>query len=309
MKIYNLNTESDFDQKKLCLSIGNFDGIHKGHQHIIKEVLRVADENALQSAILSFNPHPKKFFKKFNECFNIITKEKKLNFIKKFAVSIYLDFDFDSHLSSLSANDFVESILVKKLDVKIIVIGSDFRFGKDRRGDLDLLNELSKKYNFKVIIIDPIRDDNNDQKYSSSNIRDQIKTGLFEEVNSSLGYSWQMRGKVIKGSQRAGKINFPTANILPTDQILPLKGVYCVNAIIDNKKYCGISNFGERPTVNGSKLLLETHIFNFKDDIYGKELTVEFLTFIRSEKKFDNFEKLTQQIEKDIVTAKSYHKL
>ena len=136
-----------------------------------------------------------------------------------------------------------------------------------------------------------------------------IIEGNFIEVSKMLGRNWSMVGEVIKGDQKARAINFPTANIMPTDNILPKKGVYCVNAIIDNKRYVGISNFGERPTVEGKKLLLETHIFNFNDDIYGKELTVEFLTFIRPEQKFDNFEKLTEQIKKDIVTAKFYHKI
>ena len=309
MKIYNLNTQSDFNQRKLCLTVGNFDGIHKGHQYIIKKITKLADENKLQSAILSFNPHPKIFFNNSEESFNILTKEKKLNLLKEFGISIYLDFVFDLQLSSLSAEDFIENILVKKLDVQIIVIGEDFRFGKDRTGDLNLLNELSKKYNFKVIVIESIRIQDSNENYSSTNIRGQIKKGLFEKVNFALGCVWQMSGKVVKGDQRAGKMNFPTANIVPPDQILPLKGVYCVNAIINHKKYSGISNFGERPTVDGSKLLLETHIFDFNENIYGKELTVEFLTFIRAERKFENFEKLTEQITKDIITAKTYHKL
>ena len=309
MKIYSLNTQSDFNQGKLCLTVGNFDGIHRGHQYIIKKITKLADENKLQSAILSFNPHPKIFFNNSEERFNILTKEKKLIFLKQFGISIYLDFNFNLQLASLSAEDFVKNILVKKLGIKIIVIGTDFRFGKDRAGDLNLLNELSKKCNFKVVVIEPITIQDSNDKYSSTKIRDQIKKGLFEEVNCSLGYIWQMSGKVIRGDRRAGKMNIPTANIVPPDQILPLKGVYCVNAIIDHKKYSGISNFGERPTVDGSKLLLETHIFDFNEDIYGKELTVEFLTFIRVERKFENFKKLTEQITKDIITAKTYHKI
>jgi len=309
VKIYKINTLTDFNQKNLCLTVGNFDGIHKGHQYVIDQVIKNSAENNLQSAILSFNPHPKKFFDKSLDQLNILTKKKKLSLLNELGVSIYLDFVFDLNLSSLTAEDFVELILIKKLDTKLIVIGADFRFGKERSGDMNLLIDFSKKYNFKVKIIEPVKVNNSDEKYSSSKIRKQIENGLFEEVSIALGREWEISGKVIKGDQRAREINFPTANIMPSDNILPKKGVYCVNAIIDNKRYLGISNFGERPTVEGKKLLLETHIFNFNDDIYGKELTVEFLTFIRPEQKFDNFEKLTEQIKKDIVTAKSYHKI
>ena len=309
MKIFNINTLTDFNQKNLCLTVGNFDGIHKGHQHIIHQVTENASKNNLQSAILSFSPHPKKFFDKSLDQLNILTKKKKLSLLKELGISIYLDFVFDFNLSSLTAEEFVELILIKKLDTKLIVIGADFRFGKQRSGDMNLLINFSKKYNFKVKIIEPVKVDNSDEKYSSSKIRKQIENGLFEEVSIALGREWEISGHVIKGDQRAREINFPTANIMPSDNILPKKGVYCVNAKIDNKRYVGISNFGERPTVEGKKLLLETHIFNFNDDIYGKELTVEFLAFIRSEQKFENFEELTKQIQKDIKIAKDYHQV
>ena len=146
-------------------------------------------------------------------------------------------------------------------------------------------------------------------EFSSSTIRENIKNGNFELVNQALGRNWEMSGKVVIGDRRASKINFPTANIVPGRHILPLKGVYNVYANIEGKQYKAIANFGDRPTVDGSKLLLETHILDFNKDIYGKELTVEFLTFIRNEKKFDNFNDLTKQIKKDINTAKNYHKI
>ena len=146
-------------------------------------------------------------------------------------------------------------------------------------------------------------------KYSSSIIRSQIKDGHIEDVAESLGRPWHMHGTIIEGDKRAREINFPTANMIPGQHILPKRGVYCVEALLEGKKYKGVSNFGLRPTVDGSKLLLETHMFNFSEEIYGKELTVEFLTFIRSEQKFNNFEELTTQINKDINKAKEYHQL
>ena len=146
-------------------------------------------------------------------------------------------------------------------------------------------------------------------KYSSSIIRENIKNGEMEIANFALGRPWHITGKIIEGDKRARKINFPTANIIPGKHINPRKGVYCVEVNYNNEKYFGISNFGERPTVDGSKLLLETHIFNFNQEIYGKDLTVQFLTFIRPEQKFANFDKLAKQIKKDIEIAKKYHKI
>tara|TARA_Y100000590_G_scaffold462734_1_gene627603 strand:+ start:2623 stop:3552 length:930 start_codon:yes stop_codon:yes gene_type:complete len=309
VKIFNLKTSSQFKEKNLNLTIGNFDGIHLGHKNVIETLINISKKNNYKSAILSFNPHPREFFSKSNIPFNIITPLFKQNLFNKFGIDIYIDFLFDENLSSLAPNEFIKHILYEKLSIKNIIIGSDFKFGKDRKGDLSLLIENSLKYKYKVKIIEPIIDISSKEKFSSSLIREDIKNGLFEKVTKALGRHWHMSGKVIIGDQRARKINFPTANIEPGLHILPLKGVYCVEAIVDKKKYKGIANFGERPTINGSKVLLETHIFNFDKDIYGKELTVEFLTFIRQEQKFDNFEKLTEQIQKDIITAKNYHKI
>ena len=146
-------------------------------------------------------------------------------------------------------------------------------------------------------------------KFSSSIIRENIKNGEMEKANFALGREWHISGKVIEGDKRARKIKFPTANVVPGKHINPRNGVYCVEVYIENIKYLGISNFGERPTVDGSKLLLETHIFNFSEEIYGNELTVRFLTFIRPEQKFANFDELAKQIKKDIETAKKYHNI
>ena len=309
MKLFELNTESNFNEIDLCLAVGNFDGVHKGHQHVIKKLVEISKKKNLKSTILSFNPHPRDFFKKSKETFNIITKKNKRDLFKKYDISIYIDFKFDLNLSSLSATEFIENIIIKKLKTKIIVIGEDFRFGKDRLGDLNLLKKLSLKYNFEVIVLSHVKIKKDSEKFSSSIIREQIKNGLFEDVNMALGRPWQMKGNVIKGDQRAQKINFPTANILPAEHILPRRGVYCVNAYVDNTKYFGIANFGKRPTVDGINIFLETHIFDFNEIIYGKELTVEFLTFIRPEQKFKDFKNLTEQIQKDIIAAKKYHNL
>ena len=309
MKTYKLNTNSNFDEKNINLTIGNFDGIHLGHRHIIDELIKISKINNHQSCLLSFLPHPRKFFGNLNENFNIISDDYKKKILNKLGLDIYIDFEFNSSLASLSPENFINEILCEKLKIKSIIVGEDFRYGKDRKGDLGLLNSKSKELLFDLKIIKPILDNNNKQKYSSSIIRENLKNGKLELVNEALGRNWSMIGKVIIGDMRARKINFPTANFEPSHHILPLKGVYNVCAIVEGNKYKGIANFGERPTVDGKKILLETHIFDFNDDIYGKELTVEFLTFIRHERKFDDFQKLTEQINKDIQTSRNYHNI
>lgn len=309
MKHFKLDTLSKFEEKKLCLAIGNFDGFHKGHQAIIRQVKDISLKKNLSSAIMSFNPHPRTFFNKSNENFNIYTKEEKLIFLKEFNIDIYIDFEFNINLSQLTPEDFVKNILVDKLNITNLVVGSEFRFGKDRKGNVSTLNDLSKKNNYNVHLVDSIMLKDMSSKYSSSIIRKKITEGKIEDVTNSLGRQWYMKGIVIEGQKKARDINFPTANILPSNHILPKKGVYAVDVIFNNKTYLGISNFGLRPTVDGTKLLLETHLFNFDQEIYGKELTVRFHTFIRPEVKFSNFKELTKQIKKDVEKAKKYHQL
>ena len=309
MKLHNLNTKQNFKSQNLCLCIGNFDGIHLGHQHVIKKIINNSQLDNLKSAIMTFVPHPKTYFKKIDSNFNIITNNYKKNFLNSLGVENYIEYKFNKTLSNLDAVDFIEKILIKQLSVKKIVVGKDFRFGKDRKGDTALLKKLSRKHNYKLSIISHVKDKKTNLKFSSSIIRKNINEGSFEKVSQALGRNWFMQGKIVKGSQKARLINFPTANMKPGNHILPKKGVYCVNVIFNGNLYKGIANFGERPTVKGVNLLLETHIFEFNRDIYGKELTVEFLTFIRSEKKFKDFKSLTTQIKKDVITAKKYHKI
>ncbi len=309
MKLYKLNTKKDFKKRNLCLCIGNFDGIHLGHQNVIKKIINNSRLENLISSIMTFVPHPKIYFKRSNNNFNIITNDYKKYFLNSLGVQNYIEYKFNKTLSNLDAINFIEKILVKQLHVKKIIVGKDFRFGKDRKGDIRLLKKLSNKYNYRLSVIEHVKNKKTNLKFSSSIIRKDINDGSFEKVSESLGRHWFMQGKIIKGDQKARLINFPTANMKPGNHILPKKGVYCVNAIIEGNVYRGIANFGERPTVKGINLLLETHLFEFNGNIYGKELTVEFLTFIRPEKKYKDFKSLTNQIKKDVRKAKKYHKI
>ena len=309
MKYFELDTQSQFEETNLCLAIGNFDGFHKGHISILDSLKKIANQNNLPTAIMSFSPHPREYFENKNENFNIYTKSEKINFLKKYDINIYIEFTFDKNLAELSADQFVEEILINKLNIKNVIVGKDFKFGKNRSGNFQILENYSKENNFDVHLVESVMLSDGSSKFSSSIIRENIKNAEMEKVNFALGRPWHIHGTVIEGDKKARKINFPTANIIPGKHILPRKGVYCVEVCIDNEKYLGVSNFGKRPTVDGSKVLLETHIFNFNKEIYGNELTVRFLTFIRPEQKFANFDELAKQIKKDIETAKRFHKI
>jgi len=307
VQIHNIQLNSQTSVANINLAIGNFDGVHLGHQKIIDELIEYSKIKNCSSAILSFKPHPRQFFS--DECrnFQLITEEEKICLLDKQGIDHYFSLLFDENIASMSPKDFITKILVEKLHSKHLIVGYDFKFGKERKGNASLLQEQSKTLGFDTNVIQPITSNYNAAVYSSSRIREFIRDGNMEKANSFLGRNWSMKGTVIKGDRRATAMNFPTANLVPGELIHPKKGVYAIRARCINKWSNGIANFGERPTVDGKRLLLEAHLFEFNQDIYGKELTVEFLTFIREEKKFDNFASLAEQIQKDIQLVKAYH--
>ena len=307
MRIHNINLRSKVNKKLFHLAVGNFDGVHIGHQKIIKKLVSDASQDNKSSAVLSFNPHPRQFFSKNLDRYQIIGLEKKQQLLKDLGITDLFSLHFDQSIANLSPFDFIDKIIVQKLQVKKLVVGYDFRFGKNREGDTLLLRDHAAIHGFSLEIIEPIQNNFNQEVYSSTAIREAIRVGDVKKAKSILGYSWTMEGEVVPGDKMARGMGFPTANISPHEQIYPLKGVYVVQILLNDKMIKGIANFGERPTVNGTKLLLEVHLFDFDEDIYGKQLTVEFLTFIRREKKFDNFSLLSEQIKKDIQVAKDYH--
>ena len=307
MKIHNIQLDSQANVTNINLAIGNFDGVHLGHQKIIDELIEYSKIKNCSSAILSFKPHPRQFFSDEYRNFQIISEEEKIYLLDKQGIDHYFSLLFDENIASMSPKDFITKILVEKLHSKYLIVGYDFKFGKDRKGNASLLQEQSKILGFDTNVIQPITSNYNAVVYSSSRIREFIRDGNMEKSNLFLGRNWSMQGIVIKGDRRATAMNFPTANLVPGELIYPKKGVYAIRARCIDKWSNGVANFGERPTVEGKRLLLEAHLFEFNQDIYGKELTVEFLTFIREEKKFDNFASLAEQIQKDIQLVKTYH--
>tara|TARA_B110000116_G_scaffold195506_1_gene170318 strand:- start:38 stop:970 length:933 start_codon:yes stop_codon:yes gene_type:complete len=307
MEVHYIDLESEVEKKFFHLAIGNFDGIHLGHQKIIRGVVTNAEEQKKPSAILSFDPHPRQFFSRDLDRYQIIGLEKKKKILSNLGINDLFYLKFNELIANLSPTDFITKILIDKLKIRKLTVGYDFHFGKNREGDVILLKDYATIHGFELDIIDPIKDILEKEVFSSSAIRKAIKNGFIEKANMMLGSAWTMEGEVIHGDKKAREMNFPTANLLPHDLIYPMKGVYAVKTILNQNKFNGIANFGERPTVDGKKLLLEVHLFDFNEDIYGKHLTVEFLTFIRGEKKFDSFSLLVEQIKRDIQISKDYH--
>ena len=308
MKIHNIKLNSSLVIENVNLAIGNFDGLHLGHQKIIEKLIHESKIMKINPSVLCFSPHPREFFSsRKNNNFNIISDSLKAKLLGQLGVKHYIVLNFDQGVASLSPQEFIKSILVEKLNIKNLVVGYDFKFGKDRLGDVSLLKEQSSIYNFTVNVLKQIKLKKSSEVFSSSLIRKNIQEGNIEKVNYCLGRNWSMEGVVISGDKNANKMGFPTANIIPPNLIHPKKGVYVVKILYAKTVFKGIANFGVRPTVKGDKLLLEVHLFDFNSNLYGKDLTIEFLAFIREEKKFENFNLLKQQIDKDILLAKDYH--
>jgi riboflavin kinase/FMN adenylyltransferase len=284
------------------VTIGNFDGVHLGHKELIKKVKQRAEELTLPSIIITFDPHPLKVIG--GKCPPVITPTKqKLELLEKEGVDIVVCLKFDKKMAELSGLKFVEIYLINLVKMKEIVIGYDYRFGKNREGNFELLKELGNKYNFKVWKVDPVFFDG--EIVSSTRIRNLVQQGKVLEVRPLLGRFYQVFGQVVEGHKRGSKLlGIPTANLNLIDELVPKIGVYAVFAEIDKKKYPAVANVGYNPTFENKVLSVEVHIFDFNKNIYDKELRVHFIQRIRSEKKFSSILKLKEQILKDIETAK-----
>jgi riboflavin kinase/FMN adenylyltransferase len=298
--IRNLNQISK-NHPALALTIGNFDGLHLGHVEIINQVKKIAKEKKLFSAILTFEPHPAVFFKSKNKFdFRLTSLAQKLQILEEIQVDYAIVLPFNKKFADISANDFAEKILIKTLRVKDLVIGYDFNFGKNREGNFKML----ERYDLNLVEISPIKI--LDKTCSSSRTRELINEGKITEANQILGRNFTIKGLVIQGKKLARQMNFPTANLKTKPHLIkPKFGVYKTKTFIPhlNKEFNSITNFGIKPTFDniGFEPIFETHIFDFNEDLYGKKIHVEFLDFIRPEKKFSSLVELKSQIEKDIA--------
>ena len=298
MRIFD-NLKSYSSEKESILTIGTFDGVHIGHNKILKRLIQDSKKNNLSSLVMTFFPHPRMILNKSHEIKMIDTIDEKINLLEKTGLGNLIIHPFDNNFSKIRAKEFVEEILVKKLKIKEIIIGYDHKFGKDREASVEDLKKFGKDYMFTVKEIPAQEIDS--IAISSTKIRNAILNGEIEKCNKFLGRNFILTGKVVYGDGLGKKIDFPTANIeiKETYKIIPKNGVYLVKTKINSNTYFGMMNIGIRPTVGGTNKSLEIHFFNFKDNIYGKNVSIEIIKKIRDEEKFSSIDQLKIQLKKD----------
>lgn len=293
------NIENYRPQSKCILSIGTFDGLHIGHQKIIKKLVKLAGEHDQAATILTFFPHPRRVLQKERELKLIDTLDEKKKLLKTLGVDNLIIHPFSKSFSRLSAREFCRDILADQLKVGNLLIGYDHRFGKNREATTDDLITFGKLYDFTVQIIPAQL--SNEITVSSTKVRKAIEEGDFEQVHQFLGRFFELQGTVIKGEGIGRTIQFPTANIQINEsyKIIPPRGVYLVKVQTDSNRWGGMMNIGIRPTLEGENQTLEVHLFDCESDLYNKKLRISFLQKIREEQKFDSIEELKNQLEKD----------
>jgi riboflavin kinase / FMN adenylyltransferase len=299
-KNFNINK----NHKGSIILIGNFDGVHLGHQKLFKLAKFYKKKYNLKIGVINFDPMPKMFFNKSLKNFRLSSVNQKVNLLNNLGVDFIVTKKFDKIFSKIKSINFIKNILSNKLKSRFIFVSNNFRFGNKREGDVGFLIQNEKKYNYQVVKPKPLLV--NRKIVSSSLIRNDLEKGFLERANRLLSRKWSIDGTVQKGRKVGKKIGFPTCNIDINDYVLAKPGVYAVRVLRKNnlKILKGIANLGYRPTFNQKKILLEVHLFNFSGNLYNKHLSVEFLKFIRREKKFKNINKLKSQIKLDLKIAK-----
>ncbi len=285
-------------------TVGNFDGLHLGHQKIIRYVTDRANSDNLESVLVSFEPTPKEYFMGGNAPSRIYSLRDRFVITKSLGVHHFVCLRFNAELARLHAADFVKDILVDSLNIKNLVVGDDFRFGNDRLGDIALLQNMGPELGFTVDDKSTISHENT--RVSSSLIRSQLANGEFDKAQTLLGRPYAISGRVFHGDKKGRTIGFPTANLLLNRQVPPIRGVFIVSANNRESTWQGVANVGHRPTVKGVRDQLEVHLFDCDEDLYGQRLTVTFLARLRDEQKFSSFDELKHQISLDVQKAKQY---
>ena len=303
IKIYKNFAINKFHKKSVIL-IGNFDGLHAGHQKLFKEAQKYKKKFKIKIGVITFDPIPKMFFNKKIKNYRISNFNQKVSYFSKFGVDFLINKNFNKKFSKITSHKFIKEILSKKLKAKYIFVSNNFRFGYRRKGNVGLLKNYQSIYDYKLINPKPLK--RNMEIVSSTHIRKLLESGNLDKANKLLTRKWTIEGKVEKGRMLGKKIGFPTCNIDIGNYVIGKPGVYMVKAIINktNRIYRGIANLGYRPTFKQKKILLEVNLFNFSGNLYNKKLSVEFLKFIRGEKKFKSIGELKKQIKRDILKAK-----
>ena len=292
--------------KNAVITIGNFDGVHIGHQALFHEVIEKADEIDGTSIAMTFEPHPLRVLANNGMPPLITLYEQKTELIAKSGMDVLISVPFSKEFAAISASDFVEKILINRIGMKAVVVGGDYTFGRNREGNLDFLRKRSGDLGFELIVADWIQPPNNGApRISSTRIRELVEKGDMTDARKMLGRDYQIRGEVIQGRDRGGKLlQCPTANILLQDELAPKSGVYSVTVEHDGRKYKGVANIGYSPTFDDHVYTVEVHILDFDRRIYGDRIRVNFVERIRDEKKFSGLPELSEQIRKDIEYAR-----
>lgn len=305
MKIIRQHTTLQANSSGCVLTVGNFDGVHLGHQSVIRQLCEHAQELGVPAVVLTFDPLPLEYFSPGSAPARLTDFRTKMTLLKQLCVDKVICLRFGADLAALSASTFVDEILVRGLGVRRIIAGTDFQFGRNREGTLEYLAGAGQTHGFEVIPAQTFL--YNGIRVSSSLIRGYLALGDFAQANSMLGRSYQISGRVIHGDKRGRELGFPTANLALKRHNTPLAGIYVVRVHgLDGKVYDGVASLGTRPVFNGDRILLETYIFGFDREIYGQRISVEFLKHLRDERDFQSVEALCEQMRKDEKRAREY---
>jgi len=307
MNIFHDIQDLDEKNKRGVVALGNFDGIHLGHQKVISTAMEIAKEKQVHLNVFTFEPHPRSVFDSSINNFRLSPINIKTDLMKSIGVQSLFVQNFDINFSKITAKDFVIHYLFKGFEVLDVVVGFDFVFGNKRLGNVELLYSMSDSLGFSLTVVKEYKTKQGNE-ISSTKIRNYLMNGDCEKAALLLGRNWEIKSCVEKGDMRGRQLGYPTANLPLNEYVHPAKGVYAVKVHLEDDKgkhqYYGVANFGSRPTFNKRDLLLEVHIFNFNSEIYGSELKIEFIKFIRQEIKFSNLDALKFQLNKDCDAAK-----
>lgn len=281
--------------------IGNFDGIHLGHKEIVEAAKRCSRENSTRSCVITFNPHPQKVLGR-KDLSLIFPLERRFEMLEATGIDAVVCLNFTRELSKVSAENFIKDILLDRLKIKDIVVGPGFSFGHKRKGNVDLLRSMGETLGFNTVVAEVARVD--DQVVSSSAIRKLVRDGEISEANRFFGYDYYIEGVVVEGERRGRKLGFPTVNLDTEWEILPRPGVYATYVRLPDGFHESITNIGVRPTFEESRLTVETHLFDFNNDLYGKKVGVSFVERLRDEKRFASVDELVAQIEHDVAAVR-----
>lgn len=307
MRLFRTHLGLPVDIRGSAVAVGNFDGVHLGHQAVIGEAGRIAHASAIPWAVLTFEPHPRTVFSPERGPFRLTPFAVKTRLIETLGPEILVVIPFDAAFARMPARVFVEEVLVRSLGARHVICGHDFAFGHGRKGTPELLLWLGDEFDFGFTCVQEVRDSNG-EGYSSTRIRDYLRRGEPTLAARLLGRPFEIEGEVVEGDKRGRSIGFPTANLRLDDYLQPANGVYAVRVGITEHEsltwFDGIANLGLRPTFDGSEVRLETHVFDFAGDLYGRRIRVALTEYIRAEKKFDGIEALKAQIAEDVARAR-----